>query len=348
MYTSINTDYRNDEHNWFEIESQIRSIAEAGFSHVQWIHDWYGEYLYSPSEMYQARDVLREYGLTARTLHGSEGGERGYYEKGYWIPAPQLRCVRIRKDYTSTNHYLRLAGVDLIKNRIDLCAIIGADTLVLHMQLPYMAFRKNPQDKIDYYNAVYRSFDELQGYARAAGVRIAQENLFYTPNDEAEEKFDRLFNRYPEDYMGLCYDSGHATLSWLDNYYFLLEKYNDRLFAVHLQDSDSIEPETLEKLRSICERIPEEGIKIVPPEWADRLGSLLGYDKHRLPWTGGVLDWERIARGVASAPRLHLPADFEVVYREDCGQEEAAWLREGREKSLRFHEMVNRYKGKPV
>jgi sugar phosphate isomerase/epimerase len=343
MDTSINTDYRNDDHNWFEIEDQIRKIAEAGFTHVQWIHDWYGEYLYSPSEMFQARDVLREYNLIAHTLHGPEGGERGFYDQGCWVPTPHLRCTKIRKDFTSTNRYLRLAGADLIKNRIDLCSCIGADTLVLHMQLPYETFRKNPQDKADYYTAVYRSFDELEEYAKAAGVRIAVENLFLIPNELADENFDRLFNRYPEDYMGLCYDSGHATLSWLDNYYYYLEKYNQRLFAVHLQDSDSIEPAMLDTLYSICERGAEEGIKAVPPELKDKLASLGGYDVHRLPFTG-VVDWDTVARWVAKAPLLHLPADFEVVYRGKAGADEAAWLKDACEKSKKFHQMILKYR----
>lgn len=339
MHTSINTDYLNDKHDWFEIERQIRNIAEAGFTHVQWIHDWYGEYLYSPSEMLQARDVLREYNLTAHTLHGSEGGERGFYDQGRWIPMPQIRCTTIRKDYTSTNRYLRLAGVDLIKNRIDLCSRIGADTLVLHMQLPYGMFRENPRDKADYYAAVYRSFDELEEYAKASGVRIAQENLFFTPNEEEDEKFDRLFNRYPDDYMGLCYDSGHATLSCLDNYYYYLEKYKDRLFAVHLQDTDSIDAALLERIRSVLDRARTEGVGAVPPEWMGSMDSLLGLDSHRTPFTG-VVDWDRVARGVAEAPLLHLPADFEIVYRGPAGAEESAWLKDAREKSEKFHGMV--------
>jgi sugar phosphate isomerase/epimerase len=341
MDTSINTDYLNDKHNWFEIERQLRNIAEAGFTHVQWIHDWYGEYLYSPSEMLQARDVLREYNLTAHSLHGSEGGERGYYEEGCWIPLPQIRCTTIRKDFTSTNRYLRLAGVDLIKNRIDLCGCIGADTLVLHMQLPYETFRRNPQDKADYYTAVYRSFDELEAYAKASGVRIALENLFYTPNNLEDEKFDRMFNRYPEDYMGLCYDSGHAALSCLDNYYYYLEKYHQRLLAVHLQDTDSIEPAALETLRSICNRALTEGLKAVPPDMRDNLASLGGCDTHRPPFTG-VVDWDTVARWIAKAPLLHLPADFEVVYRGAVGQEEAQWLRDVRAKAERMHDLILR------
>lgn len=40
LTTSVNTDYNNDLHDWGAIEHQIKYIAEAGFSHTQWIHDW--------------------------------------------------------------------------------------------------------------------------------------------------------------------------------------------------------------------------------------------------------------------------------------------------------------------
>ena len=52
LYTSVNTDYNNDIQNWDEIEHQIKCLAETGFTHTSWMHNWDGEYLYSPSEMF--------------------------------------------------------------------------------------------------------------------------------------------------------------------------------------------------------------------------------------------------------------------------------------------------------
>ena len=48
LLSSVNSDYNNDLHSWKEIERQVLNIARAGFTHTQWIHDWDGEYLYSP------------------------------------------------------------------------------------------------------------------------------------------------------------------------------------------------------------------------------------------------------------------------------------------------------------
>jgi sugar phosphate isomerase/epimerase len=192
--------------------------------------------------------------------------------------------------------------------------------MTLHMSIPFETFRRNPQDKTGYYAAVFRSFDELESFAKNAGVRIAMENLFLVPFKEEDEKFERLFERYDADYMGLCYDSGHATISGIDNYYHYLEKYNDRLFMTHLQDTDSIDPALL-----------------------GDFSKVVAHDAHRPPFTG-VLDWDRIARGVAKAPLMRFPADIEVVSRNIAESEEAAWLRDCLAKAGKFHEMVEHYK----
>lgn len=320
MMTSVNTDYNNDLHDWGAIEHQIKCIVEAGFSHTQWIHDWEGEYLYSRSEMFQARDVLSYYGLKAHTIHASEGGQRDIFDaQGHRVPHVRQRCTRIRKDYTNPNEYLRLAGVDLLKNRIDLCSHIGANAMVLHMQLPFGMFQKNKEDMEDYYHQVYKSFDEVQPYAKAAGVKIALENLLFTPVKYELDKFERMFSRYDPEFIGLCYDSGHASIMCQDNYYLYLQKFYDRLYVTHLQDTDSVPAENLD----------------------DDL-SVLHADAHRVPFTG-VLDWDEIAYWVAKAP-LELPADFEIGLKYsqafESQEEEMRLLADCHERAVKFYQMV--------
>lgn len=320
LTTSVNTDYHDDLHDWGAIEHQIRCIAEAGFTHTQWIHDWEGEYMYSKSEMLQARDTLANYGLKAHTIHATEGGQRDIFDaQGRRIPNPRPRCTRIRKDYTNPNRYLRLAGVDLLKNRIDLCSHIGAGAMVLHMQLPFGMFQNSESDMEDYYRQVYKSFDEVEPYAKAAGVKIAIENLLFTPVKYELDKFERLFNRYDSEFLGLCYDSGHASIMCQENYYLYLEKFYDRLYVTHLQDTDS-----------------------VPADKLDDDLAVLQADAHRVPFTG-VLDWKKIAYWVARGP-LDLPADFEIglKYNQpyESDEEEMELLADCHERALRFHQMV--------
>lgn len=319
MGTSVNTDYNNDIHNWEEIEKQIRNIAKAGFTHVQWIHDWEGEYIYSPSEMFQAKALLDECGLKAHSIHATEGGIRAKKIDGKIVFNNRFRNKEIRKDYTSTNEYLRLAGVHLLKNRVDLCAAIGASVMVLHMQLPYKMFEESPEEKELYYQQVCKSLDELEPYAKAAGVKVALENLICTPAKYQEEEFDRMFSRYDKEFLGFCFDSGHATLQCRDNYYYFLEKYCDRLYATHLQDTDSI-----------------------PEELTDDDTQVLAHDSHRMPFTG-VVDWDIIAKYVAKSP-LELPADFEVGLAGDTEEATMELLMDCQRKAEKFNEMVNKYR----
>lgn len=324
LLSSVNSDYNNDLHNWDEIERQVTNIAKAGFTHTQWIHDWDGEYLYSPSEMFQVRDLLRGCGVKAHTIHASEGGHRSIMVNGRVSFRNSERFKDIRKDYTSANEYTRLAGVDLLKNRVDLCSHIGAGAMVLHMQLPWKWFQENPQNKEDYFHQVYKSFDELQPYAKAAGVRVALENLIGTPWQEQDEEFERMFDRYDSDFLGFTYDSGHATLQCCHDYYYFLRKYNSRLYATHLQENHGIDP----------------ALNTDPIE-------VLAHDSHWVPMDprGGIIDWSEIAKWVAKAP-LDLPADFEVGIVGKTPEDEFQQLVECRKTAEKFYQMVMDCKAK--
>jgi sugar phosphate isomerase/epimerase len=321
MPSSINTDYLNDQNDWPEIIRQVENIAKAGFTHVQWIHDWQGDYLYSKSEMYFVRDLLRSLGLNCHTLHASEGGVRyipdpkgpGSFQSRYRI------SKNVRKDYTSTREFIRLAGVDLIKNRIELSSLIGASAIVLHMELPHGMFEENPEDKKEYYRLVFKSLDEIEGFAKNAGVKIAVENLPCAPQKYTDECFGMLFDRYDEDYMGICFDSGHATLTCPDNYCYFLEKYQSRLLVLHLQDTDGL-----------------------PGKRPENEMEILLHDRHWVPFSG-VNDWDRIAKLIAGS-RADLPADFEVVLSASGPEEEFKLLLDCREKAEKFHRMVLSYR----
>ena len=304
LLSSCETDYNSDLHSWVDIERQIRNLAECGFTHTQWMQNWQGEYLYSPSEMFQARDILRDYNIKAHSIHASEGGVRTKTVNGKVIYDNRYRFTDIRKDYTSKNDYARLAGVDLLKNRIDLCSHIGASVMVLHMQLPYKLFEEQPEEKDIYYRQVMKSFDEIKDYAICSGVRIALENLICTPQKYQDEQFDMLFDRYPAEFLGFCWDSGHATLMCRENHYHFIEKYLPRLYATHLQDNESITDELL---------------YAADPNEADY--NVLKYDRHWIPNVDGkldrgILDWDYIASLIAKAP-LDLPADFEIMLSSD-------------------------------
>jgi len=202
---SLTTDYAKDVGC---PEPYLRRIAEAGFTHVHWGHQWTGEFLYTSPEIAQIKAWLAEFGLALNDLHASLGME---------------------KNYGSTKEYERQAGVLLVANRLEMTAELGADVAVLHMPGMYDQLDHVP----DMWDQIWRSFDELLLVIRATGVRIAIENgpIRHIAN---------ILSRYGPEEFGMCYDCGHGnfghtnTEGGMDEF----EPLADRLLAVHLHDND--------------------------------------------------------------------------------------------------------------
>lgn len=229
MELGINTDFQGELDRIEDIENSLKLIAEAGFTHMHWCFEWDGDYLYAGSEMQQIREWMDKYNLRAKSLHSSKGSRRGGVER---------ITAHYRKDYTSSVEYNRIAGTELIKNRVELAHVLGATEIVLHMYLPYQDFVEVPGAKEAFYETVYRSLDELQPFCREKNVRICIENLFEAPGELQIEQFDRLFARYPADFLGLCLDTGHANLVWGNEFVKeLVERFGDRLYSIHMHDN---------------------------------------------------------------------------------------------------------------
>ena len=310
---AINVNYKNDTPQIEAIEDQLKNIADAGFSHVQWGHDWVGEYVYSNIEMVQIKHLLDKYHFKVKGLHATEGDTRyeiGRLNFGY--------RYKNRKDYTSLNEYTRLAGVDLIKNRVDLACMIEAGEIVLHMELPYLDLKENKDFKKRYWEQAFKSFDELESYCKARGVKIAVENLL-TPLKGQTSQFDTLFDRYDGDFMGFCFDSGHGSLVSLDDHLFFARRYKDRIIALHLQDTDGIAPELIDNDLAVGK-----------------------HDKHALPFTG-VINWDELAGIVAQSP-YELPVTLEVVLRGDTHDKEMSLLKEAFETGEKLNKMVENFR----
>lgn len=230
MELGINTDFANEPWELEEIKNKLREIAEAGFTHIHWCFDWDGDYLYARSEMEQIRSWMDEFGLKEKGLHASKGSRR-FVER--YAQAPHGR-----KDYLSELEPNRIAGVELIKNRVELVHVLGGKEIVLHMYLPTKSFEEKPETKELFYQQACKSLDELQPYCKELGVKICLENLFEASAEAQIEQFDYLFGRYPADFLGLCIDTGHANLVGGNEFIKLLAtRYADRFFCQHLNDN---------------------------------------------------------------------------------------------------------------
>lgn len=293
----------------------LRRIAEAGFSHIHWCHEWDGDYTYSKYEMIQIRGWMNELGLKCKGVHATEGSRRK-------LGTPNRFHYRYqhqnRRDYTSENEYNRQAGVELIRNRMELAYILGTDAIVLHMQLPYKSFEQDGQFKERYYQQVYKSFDELEAFSREKNVRICVENMIGTPNCHQIEQFDRLFSRYEPEFLGFCFDTGHGKITGSDSLEFAV-RYQDRLYMMHVNDNHGLRSEE-------CFESDVEMCKC---------------DEHRNPFQGEV-DWKEYAKIVAGSP-YELPIVMEVSKRD---AEEKAFLRESIEAGKKLTDMILAYKEK--
>lgn len=177
----------------------LRRIADAGFSHIHWCHQWNTDFLYSDSEIAQIKKWTEEYRLNLLDLHGSSGQEKCWF---------------------SEKEYERLAGVELVKNRIGMTASLGGDAVVMHV---------GDKDA----TPLRRSLDEVMPFAKSRNIRIAVEN---STSAEHFPMLERLLTDYPPDFLGICYDSGHGNIS--GNGLERLAACADRILCIHLHDND--------------------------------------------------------------------------------------------------------------
>ena len=181
----------------------LRRIADAGFSYVHWCHQWDTDFLYAQCEVEQITAWLGEYGLALLDLHGSAGPE---------------------KNWAAAEEYRRLAGVELVRNRLEMTARLGGEVVIMHAGLA-----ARPDGMSSAWDSLRKSLDELEPYARTLGVRIAIENGNWP-------LIETVLGAYPPDYIGLCYDSGHGNKDGVG--LARLASMKDRLISIHLHDND--------------------------------------------------------------------------------------------------------------
>ncbi|MCT4595445.1 MAG: sugar phosphate isomerase/epimerase [Anaeromicrobium sp.] len=288
------TDYKGEEPNISHLEDVLKNISNAGFNFIHWVHEWQGNYIYSKEEMLQIKDLIDKYNLKVKGIHGSEGGVRLDIEGRY----KHRNEHDNRKDYTSVNEYNRKAGVELIKNRVDLASIIGAKEVVIHMQLPWKSMEESQEFKDIYYSQVFKSLDELKDYCINMGVKIGIENLIGTPNKWQIEQFDMLFSRYDKEFLGFCFDSGHGLIMNGEDPFQLVRRYLDRLIGLHLNDNRGATKEELENDLSTVKN-----------------------DLHMIPFEGDI-NWHELIKIIKDSP-YKLPLTMELSLRE---KDEKAFL----------------------
>ncbi|OGV42841.1 MAG: hypothetical protein A2X48_10610 [Lentisphaerae bacterium GWF2_49_21] len=204
MLLSMCSDYARDKGN---AEQDLKKIADAGFDGIQWIHQWNTDFIYTKPEIRQIKKWLRDFNLKMFDLHATDGVEKKWY---------------------SVTEYEREAGVEIVKNRIEMTGELGGNVIVMH--IPRLS-----SENAEKWEQLEKSIDELEGFASKHGVRIAVENIFF---DEFNG-IARLMKKYSPDYLGICYDSGHGNMvvQGLEH----LSRFPDRLISLHLHDNNGFD-----------------------------------------------------------------------------------------------------------
>jgi sugar phosphate isomerase/epimerase len=250
----------------------LSDIAAFGhFEYVMWHHGMHATELYTKEEAEQIASWLKHFGLKVRDVHGTHG------KGACWSP----------------DENIRMTGVALLKNRVDLATQLDAKVVTMHIPRE----PKEPEKREAYRTVLYKTLDEMEPYAQERNILIALENLHYPEWDDFTS-IRAILTQYRSEYLGVCYDSGHGNLC--SNGLEQLETLKDRLIAIHLNDN----------LGNRGKTAPEE-------------------DRHMLLYTGTV-NWLDIAKAIATSsyngpmsmeigrrnhPRMSIPEFLEAAYK---------------------------------
>lgn len=202
MYASITSDMFNYSTKP-GMEQKLKLFRKYGFEYLHWCDDWANDKMYNRSEMNDYRELLEDVGLKCLDVHGTA-------TRRYSIDA-----------HDPDDHKIY---IKLLENRIEFTAIVGGDVVVVH-----------PPDyeKPETQKRLLRSMEAIervQNLCKEHGVILAIENC--SPGDEA--LLEQYFEAYPTEFVGFCYDSGHANMN---KNFEELKKFRERLVVTHLHDN---------------------------------------------------------------------------------------------------------------
>lgn len=207
---SITTDMFNNSFR-LNMERKLLLFAESGFKYIHWCDDWDSELLYTKDNIELYCQLVESCGLKCIDVHGAE--------------TETIHIAAEEEDVLQ--EYVRL-----LENRIEFCSAIGGDAIVIHPPSDDSGSRSLDW-KLDRSLHILESVMPL---CEDLGVVLAVENC----NPFDEKILGYYFERYPPEFVGFCFDSGHAHLN--SNFDELM-KFSSRLRALHLHDNRGKEDE---------------------------------------------------------------------------------------------------------
>lgn len=190
--------------SWFgyfdDYQKRIELIKEAGFDGLMlWWEDDVGQWPYGRRQMVT---MAKDCGLEIFNTH----------------------IANIHEDFLwSEDTALREKHLFLIRDTICEIAEEGIDNLVIHLC--------ESDDIPSPGKYLFKSIEYLIPFAREHKVTLSIENTW------RDDYLEAVWQEFPEDCLGFCFDSSHANLR---RHFGLLAKHYDKLTALHLSDNDGL------------------------------------------------------------------------------------------------------------
>ena len=180
------------------------------------------------------------------------------------------------------------------KLHLNIAALMNVDTIAMHIGNDNIC----PEiPKPELFDRTCRVIDALLPEAEKCGVVIGIENA-WTPSNTADVML-KIKKEFPSDYLGFCYDSGHANI--MENGKLHSENNADIYWHSAGVDQVQWDDQLPEKLQS----------DIVNCHLHDNRGD---GDEHRLPGIG-IVNWQRVVNILKHAPRLRsIQSEVSIFY----------------------------------
>ncbi|MCW4049924.1 MAG: sugar phosphate isomerase/epimerase [Candidatus Bathyarchaeota archaeon] len=202
MRVSVTTDMFNYSFNP-GMKEKLGLFKKHGFDYIHWCDNWDDDVLYTHDDMKKYCKLITDTGLKCLDVHGTA-----------------TKSIRI----DSFNDNAHRKYVELLRNRIVFCAEVEGDAVVVHPP------RYHQPDLEKRVQRSYAVLEAVKSLCVDHGVHIAFENCY----KDDHQVLRRYFEEYPPEWVGFCYDSGHAN-----NHGNLDEVmgFKDRLIVTHLHDN---------------------------------------------------------------------------------------------------------------
>jgi len=205
MLLSVTTDMFNYtvKPDFYE---KLKLFKAFDFDYIHWCDNWDDDVLYHHDQMEAYAVLLADAGLSCLDVHGTA-----------------TKTITIDSlDPSTLKEYIKL-----LENRIQFCYMVGGDALVVHppkYHAPHLEERLAQSHKV---------IQAVEDFCIDNSMRLAFENCSRDDHLILKEYFDR----YSPEFMGFCFDSGHANLN--GNMEQVMQ-FKDRLIVTHLHDNKGV------------------------------------------------------------------------------------------------------------